>query len=384
MKTHRKEMERAQSAKLRRLGAQGSMKFAKKAEQLRKFASGGTVADPMPGVEGSAPKPRLDRPSRGGAAKKKGTNVNVVIMQHPPMGGAGGPPPAGPMPGPMAMPPHPPMPAPMAGPPPGPMPMPPPAGGPPMRKNGGAVGKYAKGGAVKKKAEGGEVGDGKSQQKRLAVEEGASGKMMDAPIPAKALAGLGIAGMYVNPVTGGLMSAATMLANKQRKDREAAEGMDLTRKHGGKVKRRADGGGAGEGADMAAMSMNAAKESENASKAPAMASKKAGMSGSGWNDPNADFPTKIPNSSGDGATLAKAASMFGLKKGGKVKRAHGGNVIPFESKASKKEKAADESKDKALSKPVRAHGGKVPHMDAGAGSGMGRLEQARSMKKAGK
>lgn len=251
MKSLRKEAERAQSAKLHRLGAQGSLKAAKKGEHAkRKYASGGSVADPMPGVEGGAPKPRLDRPSRGAKGAKKGTNVNVVIMQHPPMGGAGGPPPAGPMPGPMAMPPHPPMPAPMAGPPPGPMPMP--AGGPPMRKNGGAVGKYAKGGAVKKKAEGGEVDGGKGENTAVS-----NGRERESDPIGTALGLTAAAGMLLNPVTGPAMMlphiADRMSIRKRNKDAGTSytgkmhDVYDQMRKHGGKVKRRADGGGAGSG-----------------------------------------------------------------------------------------------------------------------------------------
>lgn len=297
MKTHRLEMERAQSAKLRRLGAQGSMKLADKAKKLKKFASGGTVADPMPGVEGSAPKPRLDRPSRGGhAAKgKKGTNVNVVIMQHPPMApNAGAGPAAGPaMPPAMGAPhPMPPMPAPAPG------PIPAPAGGPPMRKHGGSVGKYAKGGKVKaKKADGGEVDD--------------------------------------EPVA------------------------NYLRKQGDRANFLADHGSW----------KNYPKNVVDRSKSYEAAARMM----------ESDMP-----GAPDLDDMERNSRLRTKKNGGKVKRAHGGNVIPFESKASKKEKTADEAKDKAMSKPVRARGGKVPHMDAGAGSGMGRLELARSMKKAGK
>lgn len=145
MKSIRKEAALAQSEKLRRLGAQGNLSAAEKAiHAKRKYASGGSVSDPMPGVEGSAPKARLDRASRGGAKAKKGTNVNVVIMQHPQTPSVAGPAGAAAIPA-VGNAPHPMVP--IVGPPATPVPVP--AGGPPMRKNGGAVGKFAKGGSVK-------------------------------------------------------------------------------------------------------------------------------------------------------------------------------------------------------------------------------------------
>ena len=174
MKELRRKAEAAQSAKLHRLGAQGNLKKALKGEHARrKYAAGGSIADDVGDVEGGAPKPRLDRPSRGGkkGAGKAGTKVNVVIMQHPPgMGGGAMPPAGGPMP--MAGPP-PPMPHPMAPPMAGPPPMGG-AGGPPMpmRKDGGRVARKS-GGKVEKhekrkhRADGGETDDEmerKSQQ----------------------------------------------------------------------------------------------------------------------------------------------------------------------------------------------------------------------------
>lgn len=98
-------------------------------------------------ADGAPSKPSLSRPGRKmpgkGKDAKKGTNVNVVIMQSPAKGG----PDAGPMPGG-----GPPMPPPGAGP-----------GGPPMpmRANGGRIsnlGKFAWGGKVKMTTKGDEAG----------------------------------------------------------------------------------------------------------------------------------------------------------------------------------------------------------------------------------
>lgn len=135
LKTTHASSQAAQSAKLRKLGAVGSLKLARKAEHApRKYASGGIVGESGP-VDGAAAKPRLDRPGRKmgkDKGKKGGTNVNVIVM---PKGDA----PAGP---PMGGPPMPP-----PGPPPGGPPM------PPMRASGGRIanlGAYAHGGKVKK------------------------------------------------------------------------------------------------------------------------------------------------------------------------------------------------------------------------------------------
>ncbi len=152
IKTTHASSQAAQSAKLRRLGAMGSLKLARKAEHApRKYASGGMVGDAGP-VDGAAAKPRLDRPGRKmgkDKGKKGGTNVNVIIM---PKGGDG----------PSAPPPMP-MPPPGAGPGPG-GPGGPPM--PPMRKHGGAVGRYAAGGRIAnlgKYAHGGKVRKGKAE-----------------------------------------------------------------------------------------------------------------------------------------------------------------------------------------------------------------------------
>lgn len=121
----------ARMAKLRKLGAYGSLKEADKGEHApRRFVAGGAVSSGS--IDGMPSKPRLDRPGRkagkSSKGKKGGTNVNVIVM---PKGG----PDVGPMP-----------PGAMAGPPSGPpMPMPPPGPGPggppmpPMRKHGGKV-----------------------------------------------------------------------------------------------------------------------------------------------------------------------------------------------------------------------------------------------------
>lgn len=149
---HRKQAEAAQSAKLRRLGAMGSLKHARMAENApRKYAAGGAVSDSGT-VEGMAAKPRLDRPGRAkgkkGGKEGKGATVNIVIAGGK---GPGGPPP-------------------MAGPPPDmPMPPPPGPGGPPMpmRKSGGAVGKFAKGGRVKREGGGRISEDSKREIERI-------------------------------------------------------------------------------------------------------------------------------------------------------------------------------------------------------------------------
>ena len=81
MKAMRMKAEAAQSAKLHRLGAYGSMKAAKKGENApRKYAAGGSVD--MGPVDGMSAKPRLDRPgrSKGGKKKPASTNVNVIVM----------------------------------------------------------------------------------------------------------------------------------------------------------------------------------------------------------------------------------------------------------------------------------------------------------------
>lgn len=234
MKSSRLASEAAQSAKLRRLGAQGSTKLATQAEHaMRKYANGGIVGDDeedeLEGmgsdVEGDDPMPRLDRPSRGGKKDKKaGTNVNVIIMP-PAAAGAGAPvvPPvaAGPMP----------PPPPMAGPPPGPMAggppmMPPGAGGPPMRKHGGGVNAYANGGKVKK-ADGGSVD-----------------RFMDAAKDGAALGGMGAAGKMMR----GAAESGAFKDFVKRAGQGAGEAMNrvrnvapsMGRKDGGSVKAKHD------------------------------------------------------------------------------------------------------------------------------------------------
>lgn len=158
MKAQREAADKAMSAKLRKLGAQGNKKFTMKDRAYggKAYATGGGVmGDDLGGdIGGGAPKPNLSKPARAGVKGKKPggkggkgkTNVNVIVMgggAGP--GGPGGPPDMGPKP-PM-MPPGPPM-MPPGGPgggPPLPPPKPPmpggPAGGPPMpmRKFGGRV-----------------------------------------------------------------------------------------------------------------------------------------------------------------------------------------------------------------------------------------------------
>lgn len=180
MKSSRMASEAAQSAKLRRLGAQGSTKLAKQGENaMRRYANGGMVMgddededeDMMEAVEGEDAMPRLDRPSRGKKDKDKkgGSTVNVIIMPGGGAGAAAGGPPMVP-PVSAGPPPMPPPGPPMAGPPMGGPPMMPPgAGGPPMRKSGGSVNAYANGGKVKK-ADGGSVKakhDDEAEDKKL-------------------------------------------------------------------------------------------------------------------------------------------------------------------------------------------------------------------------
>lgn len=109
-----------------------------KRDGAKGYATGGTVSDEGPPIDGVDKKASLSKPGRmkGGkgkdaGAKKGATNVNVIVM--PSSKGAEG---GAPMP--PAPPPMPPPRPPMAGPPPGPPPGGPP-GGPPMRARGGRV-----------------------------------------------------------------------------------------------------------------------------------------------------------------------------------------------------------------------------------------------------
>lgn len=153
LKALNKTAKEAQSAKLRKMGAMGSLDAAKKGEHApRKYATGGMVDMPVGGGMG---KPNLSKPGRS-KSKGKGkssTNVNVIVMPKPDAAPAGGPMPDMPMPAPKMAPPPappmagPPMPPPGAG---GPGPMGPggPMGGPPMRKSGGKVLAFKTGGKV--------------------------------------------------------------------------------------------------------------------------------------------------------------------------------------------------------------------------------------------
>lgn len=156
LKAINKGAAKAQSAKLKKMGAMGSLDAAKKAEHApRRYATGGGVDLP---VGGGMAKPSLSKPGRSksggkGKGKKAGTNVNVIVMPKPDAAPAGGPAPDMPMPAPKMAPPPappmagPPMPPPGAGGPGGPGPMGP--GGPPMRKSGGKVLAFKTGGAVR-------------------------------------------------------------------------------------------------------------------------------------------------------------------------------------------------------------------------------------------
>lgn len=147
MKAHREAAEKAMSAKLKRLGAQGDKKFAM--HDRKAYATGGMVSggQDAPGggpVGGGPSKPNLSKPSRAGVKGKKSkgagkgkTNVNVIVMSGAPGPEMGPKPPMPPMPpgGPGGglppmpmMPPKPPMGAGPGGPP-----------MPPMRKYGGRV-----------------------------------------------------------------------------------------------------------------------------------------------------------------------------------------------------------------------------------------------------
>lgn len=171
----------AQSSKLRKLGAQGSLKMARAGEHAprkynddrARYADGGAVGD----IGGMASKPRLDRPGRkmGKAKGKKDakTNINVIIAGKP---DAGAPKPD------MGMPP----PGAMAGPPPGPP-------GPPMRASGGRIGnlgKYAHGGKVKR-ADGGWTGEGDSGKAKKEESADLNKKSSDAASAAKSDAASG-------------------------------------------------------------------------------------------------------------------------------------------------------------------------------------------------
>jgi hypothetical protein len=122
----------AQSAKLRKLGAQGSLSMARKGENAeRKYATGGTVG---PSISGGSAQPRGRTAGKGKGKKKKGDNHISITLLNAPAGGKGAP--EGPMP----------MPGGPGGLPPGGPPMPPgpPGGGPggppmPMRASGGRI-----------------------------------------------------------------------------------------------------------------------------------------------------------------------------------------------------------------------------------------------------
>jgi len=131
LKSLKNTAKSAMQAKLRGYGA--SAKDAASGDGCRKaYASGGMVdSGPIEGGPPAASKRPLGgkKAKAKGAAKKGGTNVNVIIMP----GGKGGDAPPPPMPGPMAGPP------PDMGPPPG-AGGPPPGGPPmPMRAHGGKV-----------------------------------------------------------------------------------------------------------------------------------------------------------------------------------------------------------------------------------------------------
>lgn len=247
MKSMRMSAEAAQSAKLRKLGAYGSLKMAKKGEDApRKYASGGSVD--MGPVDGGPAKRNLGKPGRKmkGKDKKAGTNVNVVIM---PSGGK----PDMPMPGPMAGP----MPPPDA-----PMPMPPPGPGPgappmAMRRAGGKVGDYKTGGRVKREDGGRTVisEDSKREAKRLSSDAGndlvkaiGSGAMAGVaglgsmlPGPGK-LVGKGLAAANAGFAAKSLYDRAAKMKEADRIEKGFVKEGEEDRKRGGSVKKRASGG----------------------------------------------------------------------------------------------------------------------------------------------
>lgn len=193
-----------QSPKLRRIGAMGSMKMAKKAENApRKYASGGIV-EAGPAVEGDAPKARLDKPSRSKGKKdagKKGTTVNIVI--------ASGSKPAAPEGGP-------------------PMPMPPP--GMPMRASGGRV-KRADGGWVGEGDTGQKMRDAAHQKRQSGTAAGATGAMVG-PFTALHLGRPGrVLGALFGAGAAGIAAKDFAAAKKMDKLADEAEG----RAKGGRV-----------------------------------------------------------------------------------------------------------------------------------------------------
>lgn len=122
-----KQAKAAQSSKLHKLGAQGSLSMARKGQSAaiadaKKYATGGYVGGGT--VSGGSAKPSTSRPGKakkaGSKPKAKGKgDTNIIIM-------AGGKPPGGDLPPPDV----------------GPMPLPPGGpggGGPPMRAKGGRI-----------------------------------------------------------------------------------------------------------------------------------------------------------------------------------------------------------------------------------------------------
>lgn len=227
----RKQAESAQSSKLHKLGAQGSLSMARKGQSAaianaKKYATGGYVGGGK--VDGGSAKPSTSKPAKSKGKGGKGATVNIVIAGKGP-DAAGGPP----------MPPD-------AGP---PIPLPPggpggPPGGPPMPMR-------AKGGKVLKRGDGGKTvqddsGTDEGQQRKY-LRKKASSERSDAIVPSALAVGSGAVSMLpgqgaalrsfnVGSAAYNAARAAGAINRAKKADKEADSFED--KKSGGRVKKK--------------------------------------------------------------------------------------------------------------------------------------------------